>query len=142
MRGRVVRVPTCEILLAELVDGEVDCVGRAGAEAHCADSTVETTRAFEFENRAQGLPDSDGINREGAAEDLHPGLEGVDREHGHVLDRAGGGTGDHVLPELKAVVGGGYIGCRYFGVEIGFLGLRERPKSWGGIGGHCGGGGT
>lgn len=54
---------------------------------------------------------------------LHAGLEGVNWVHGHVLNGARDGPGNHELPELEAVVyccffcfGGVY---RDFGVEIG-----------------------
>jgi len=92
-----------EFLLAGLVDGEVDGVGGPGAEAHSTDATVEGRRALRLENGLEGVTDRYGFDGAGAY-GLHAGLDGVNGEHGHVLDAARDGSGDHELPEVEAVV--------------------------------------
>ena len=66
-----------------------------------------------------------GAGRDGG-DHLHSGLESVDGEHGHVLDHAGDGAGEHVFQEAGAVVGvvstvgGGGGGGVHFGLRGGF----------------------
>ena len=96
-------VPLGEFLLAGFVDGEVDGVGGPSAEAHGADAAVEGRRAFRLENGLEGVTDRYGFDGAGAY-GLHAGLDGVNGEHGHVLDAARDGSGDHELPEVEAVV--------------------------------------
>ena len=105
-------------LLEELVDGEVDGVGGAGAEAHGGDSAVEGSRTVRFKERGDGLMKIEGgFARRGLG--LHPGFDGVDGEHGGVLDDAGDGAGDHELPEGEAVVGDDHFdGGEELGVEF------------------------
>jgi len=78
-------------------------VGRASAQAHCADAAVKGRRALRLENGLQGLTDRAGFDRAGA-QGLHAGLNGVNGKHRHVLDTARDGSGDHELPELETVV--------------------------------------
>ena len=134
------------MFLAGFVDGEIDGVSGARAEAHGADAAVEGGGALGLEDRTEGLTDRDGLDGAGA-EGLHVGLDGVDGEHGQVLDAAGDGAGDHELPEVEAVVCGGgdgdfrrlevrpeiwvleFGGCCVCGHEFGaFIRVSEKPK--------------
>lgn len=60
MRGGVVRIRGKE-LFGDLVEGEVNGVGRACAEAHGPDPAVERGGSFLLDDRAEGLPDPDAL---------------------------------------------------------------------------------
>lgn len=107
MGNGVVGVPAGKILLGDFVEGKVDGVGRAGAEAHGPYASVESGWALCFDDGAESLGDSDGFDGAGT-DGLHVGLDGVDWEHGHVFDGAGDGAGDHELVESESVGLGGW----------------------------------
>ncbi|KAL8129422.1 hypothetical protein V2J09_018577 [Rumex salicifolius] len=119
-----------EELLEELIDGEVDGVGRACAEAHGPYAPVESGGALRPEEGGEGV--ADGGSLAGFEGGLHSGLEGVDGEHGHVLDGSGEGTGHHELPEAEAIVGRGGLQLDLVGHgsenQLRFKSCRENQK--------------
>lgn len=118
MRERVAGVVPGQRLLGELIDREVDGVGRASAETHGAKATIEAEGALGAEDSVEDLAEAERRLAE-RRPSLHPRLEGVDGEHGGVLDEPGDGPGHHELPEVETVmllrgaeVGGGRGGRR------------------------------
>lgn len=115
------------------VDGEMDGVGGASTKGHGGDTSVKAGGALGFEDGAEDVANTDGFNRAGT-DGLHMGFDCVDREHRHVLDQTGNRPGNHVLPEMEAVVGG------YGDVRVELWGLWDRAEirvlEFGGFGGH------
>lgn len=108
VRGGVVGAQAFgEPRLGELVDGEVDGVGGAGAERHRGEAAVQRPdAALAGHGGAQHRPQRQD-RAAGRRPGLHVRLERVDGEHRGVLDDAGDGAGEHVLPEPEAVMGRG-----------------------------------
>jgi hypothetical protein len=106
VRGGVVGAEAVgEGRLGELVDGEVDGVSGARAERHGRESPVKGEgAALAGHGVAQGRPQRQSRPARRRA-GLHVRLQSVDGEHRRVLDDAGDGAGEHVLPEAEVIVG-------------------------------------
>lgn len=110
-------------LLRDLVDGEVDGIGRAGTKVHGGEAVIEVDGTFDTEDGVDGLVEADlPLAAQGAI--LHPCLDDVDKKHRGVLHDTDDATGDHELPEVEAIMGDFELAGGRRGEEVRLLELR------------------